>query len=337
MSRITIIGAGMMGSAMSFPACDNGNEVRLVGTPLDREIIERGKKDRYHITLKFTLPEGVTFYQFEEVDAALDGADMVIGGVSSFGIDWFAENVMPKMKKEVPLLMITKGLKTDEKGSFIPFPVWLMDKFPDISVSAVGGPCTSYELAARWQTEVAFCGRDMAQLRSFKKILATEYYHVTPTVDLYGIETAVAMKNAYALGVSLAIGIAKKDDDNAVEQYNPQAGLFFRAAKEMDAIIKSAGGGADAIFFGAGDLYVTVFGGRTRRLGILLGKGHTFKEASEMLKGVTLESVAITRVVCGALKLRGEIDKYPLLAHIYKRICDEPTGGIPWDEFTIEY
>ena len=37
---ITIIGSGMMGSALAFPAFENGNEVRLVGTPLDKEIID---------------------------------------------------------------------------------------------------------------------------------------------------------------------------------------------------------------------------------------------------------------------------------------------------------
>jgi len=36
---ITIIGAGMMGSALAFPARENGNTVRLVGTPLDKKII----------------------------------------------------------------------------------------------------------------------------------------------------------------------------------------------------------------------------------------------------------------------------------------------------------
>lgn len=33
----------MMGSALAFPACDNGYEVRLVGTPLDKDIIEACK------------------------------------------------------------------------------------------------------------------------------------------------------------------------------------------------------------------------------------------------------------------------------------------------------
>ena len=39
MAIITIVGSGMMGSALAFPARENGNVVRLVGTPLDREII----------------------------------------------------------------------------------------------------------------------------------------------------------------------------------------------------------------------------------------------------------------------------------------------------------
>lgn len=32
MAVITIIGSGMMGSALAFPARENGHEVRLVGT-----------------------------------------------------------------------------------------------------------------------------------------------------------------------------------------------------------------------------------------------------------------------------------------------------------------
>ena len=48
MCTITIIGAGMMGSALAFPARENQNEVRIVGTPLDREIIEVCKATNRH-------------------------------------------------------------------------------------------------------------------------------------------------------------------------------------------------------------------------------------------------------------------------------------------------
>ena len=52
MSVITFICAGQMASAITFPAMENGHEVRLVGSPLDRDIIDGLKKDNFHITLK---------------------------------------------------------------------------------------------------------------------------------------------------------------------------------------------------------------------------------------------------------------------------------------------
>ena len=48
MATVTIIGAGMMGSALAFPARENGHEVRIVGTHLDREIIDNCKKENKH-------------------------------------------------------------------------------------------------------------------------------------------------------------------------------------------------------------------------------------------------------------------------------------------------
>ncbi len=87
MAIITIIGAGMMGSALAFPARENGNEVRLVGTPLDREIISAGKKNNRHPKFEKNFPAGVKFYQSEQMEEAIAGADLLIGGVSSFGVD----------------------------------------------------------------------------------------------------------------------------------------------------------------------------------------------------------------------------------------------------------
>ena len=42
-----------------------------------------------------------------------------------------------------------------------------------LSLNAIGGPCTSYELVAHDQTEVAFCGKDLKILEKLKKTLWT--------------------------------------------------------------------------------------------------------------------------------------------------------------------
>ena len=337
MSIITIVGAGMMGSAMSIPASDNGHEVRLVGTPLDREIIERAKADGYHITLKRQLPKDVKCYQIEELSEALEGCDLLIGGISSFGVDWFGENVLTKIPKSLPVLLITKGLHTTAEGKFVAFPDYLasMPGCDGLSINAVGGPCISFELADRHHTFVAFCGHNIDDLVKIKALLSTEYYHINTTTDVIGLEMAVAMKNAYALGVSLAIGLAEQEKGiGCPEEYNPQAGLFAQSAREICHLLKLVGADDDKILYGTGDLYVTVFGGRTRMIGTLLGRGMTFTQAREELKGVTLESVAITQVVIEALKKQGLGTKsFPLLNHIYSMITENITVNVPWKSF----
>ena len=97
MAIVTIVGSGMMGSALAFPARENGHEVRLVGTHLDREIIETCKKTDRHPKFTKDFPAGIKYYQIEELKEALSGADMVIGGVSSFGVEWFADVVLPTL------------------------------------------------------------------------------------------------------------------------------------------------------------------------------------------------------------------------------------------------
>ena len=71
MATVTVLGAGMMGSALCVPIVDRGHEVRLVGTPLDGAIVESLKRDRVHPTLNkgHTMPEGITPYAVEELPA----------------------------------------------------------------------------------------------------------------------------------------------------------------------------------------------------------------------------------------------------------------------------
>ena len=110
MSIITIVGSGMMGSAIGIPAAHNSHEVRMVGTPLDREIIDYARATGWHLTMKRKLPDTYKYYQFEEMGEALKGADLLVGGVSSFGVDWFCENVLQVIDPELPVLTVTGSL-----------------------------------------------------------------------------------------------------------------------------------------------------------------------------------------------------------------------------------
>ncbi len=341
--KLTIIGAGMMASALSIPANENHHDISIVGTPLDDAIIDRLRVDSFHPTLKRYLPEGIKFYKFDEISTALDGAELAIGGVSSFGVEWFCENVLPMLPEDLPLLSVTKGMYDNPDGSLTTYPEyyekWLAERGLRRTLLAVGGPCTSYELADRDHSAVTFCGRDMAVLEKFKAALECSFYHVTVSTDVVGVECAVAMKNAYALAVTLAVGLSEKRDGVGVLHYNSQAALFGQSVREMRRLLANVGGADDCITLGAGDLYVTVFGGRTRLLGTLLGRGMTIDEALGELSGITLESVVITKRTARAIRRqielgRAKAEDYPLLLTIDGILNGTKSAeDIPWSEF----
>ena len=319
MATITIIGSGMMGSALAFPARENGNTVRLVGTHLDREIIDACRATNRHPKFEKHFPKGVPpfpagceFYQIEQMDEAVKGADLIIGGVSSFGVDWFGEEVLPRIPVEIPVLSVTKGLLDQDDGTLLCYPqVWearLAAKGIKRDICAIGGPCTSYELVAHDQTEVAFCGKDLDVLRKIKAMMATDYYHISLSTDVVGIESAVALKTA----------------------------------KEMSRLLDLQGAGTlDNLCVGVGDLYVTVYGGRTRLVGILLGRGLNIDEAKAELAGVTLESLVVAVRVARAVKKHiaaGKLNAadFPLLLHTDEILTEKKPVNIPWESFTFE-
>lgn len=272
---------------------------------------------------------------YEESAEKIPNCDIVVCGVSSFGTEWFEKNVLPNLKSGQTILSITKGLYMNKSRDLLPFPIRFSQLRPDVYFNAVGGPCISFELADRIYTEVAFCGKDKQVLETLRDAFATSYYHISITNDINGIETAVALKNAYAMAVSLAIGMYTKNAPALPEKYNAQAGLFYQAVREMNHIIGLLGGHSNALMFGVGDLYVTVFGGRTRRLGVLLGSGKDFNDAKEILKGVTLESVAIIHLISEFLAEK--LPEYPLMQHIYNRVAKCEKANIPWEAMISDY
>ena len=345
MAVITIVGSGMMGSALAFPARENGHEVRLVGTHLDRDIIDTCIKTDRHPKFTRDFPKGLKYYQIESLEEALLGADLVIGGVSSFGVEWFADHVLPRIADNTAVLTVTKGLMDLECGKLITYPAIWQKKLDDmgkkLSLCAVGGPCTSYELVFHDQTEVAFCGADMEVLKYVRSLMTTDYYHISLSTDITGIESAVALKNGYALGVALTIGVNQKNFGIDSElHFNSQAGVFGQAVREMQRLLDIQGAGTlDNLSVGVGDLYVTVYGGRTRLIGILLGRGLDIDEAKKELNGVTLESLVVAERVARAIRKKaekGEVDlnDFPLLMHV-DDILNHGKVDIPWEKFTF--
>ena len=182
----------------------------------------------------------------------------------------------------------------------------------------------------------------MAVLKMIKEAMKTSYYHISLSQDIVGVESAVALKNGYALGIALTIGLNQKEFGLKSElHFNSQAAVFGQAVREMNRLLHLQGAGDfDNLVLGAGDLYVTVYGGRTRLVGILLGRGLDIDEAKAELKGVTLESLVVAERVAKAIRVKAEkglvnIEDFPLLMHIDEIITKKSPVNMPWEAFTF--
>jgi glycerol-3-phosphate dehydrogenase (NAD(P)+) len=348
MANVTIIGAGLMGSAVAWPLADNGHRVRLVGTHLDGDTIRSCVERRWHPRLRRPLPDDVEPFYVEQLPDALAGADVIVSGVSSPGVHWMGQTLAPLLWPGATVIAVTKGLEATPAGDLRILPDVLAAEIPaslrgQVTFSAISGPCIAGELAARRHSCVVFTGRDAAALRRLRSIFATAYYHIWLSTDIIGVEACAALKNAYTLGVGLAGGMleaAGGPDAADAYMHNPAAALFGESAAEMARLVSALGGDPRHVtgLPGVGDQYVTCAGGRTVRLGRLLGQGLSYADARAAMAGETLESaevvVQLARALPG-LEARGVIgpDELPLLRLLCRIIVEGQPAEIPFDAF----
>jgi glycerol-3-phosphate dehydrogenase (NAD(P)+) len=347
MTQVTIVGAGLMGTAMAWPLVDNGHTVRLVGTHLDADVIKSCKEKHFHPRLKRELPAGVQSYYVEEIAAAVATADIIVSGVNSLGVHWIGQTLAPHLHAGQMIIAITKGLEADSAGALRILPDVLAREFPEglrekVKFAAVGGPCIAGELAGHRPSCVVFGSRERDVVEKLAATYRTSYYNIWTTTDQVGLEVSAALKNAYTLGVGLANGMIEKAggaDSAGARMYNAAAALFAQGCTEMERLLRVIGG-STYWAYGlpvAGDLYVTSVGGRTVRLGSLLGAGNSYAQARQIMIGETLESVEIIRAMNTALpKLFAQgvkPDELPLMRALIDIVVHGKSVNLPFDAF----
>lgn len=307
MVTVLILGAGVMGSALALPAADNGHAVLLTGTPLDADAVARMKTPGgVHPKLDHPLPGNVTPLADEDLTAAhVDAADIIIVGVSSPGIPWAVERLNDLMTRDRPIAFVTKGL--DRVGSSL---TTLAESLrPQLkrmeSFIGIGGPCIARELANRQPTACVYASTDPGAAAGLVGLMKTDYYRLSTSDDVTGVEACAALKNFFAIGVA-AMQTCYPDTARADGQAkNPTAAAFTQAALEMARLCERFGGRRETAFglAGIGDLHVTVGGGRNSRLGHGLGLGRTVSDlmAGE-LAGETVEGIDTARMLSAWLE-----------------------------------
>jgi len=342
MSNILILGAGSMGTAFAYPCLDNNHDVNIVGTHLENNFIDELKNKYFHSGLNLEVLKTIKYFKHESIlQVCKKIPDLIVLAVSSKGIDWVSEELkkISHNNKLPPLLMLTKGLSIhkDEYELLVDKLKRLLEQkeIKNTNISAIGGPCLAAGLANRVHSGVVLANKDLETAKSIKKMLTTNYYHVSTSSDINGVEVCAAIKNIFSMAIGAAPGLNKnKSKDNI--HLNTSASLVRQSIYEMELFVEFLKGKKETVngLAGLGDLYVSSAGGRNSKMGSLIGGGLTFSEAKRnKMPNVTIEGAELIFEIGKKIKEDFDEKKLPLMIAMINAILEDKKLEIKWENF----
>ena len=309
---------------------------------LENQFIDQIKKNNFHMGLNIEISKKVKFFKNESIsDFSKPPLDLIVLAVNSKGINWASEELkkISNNNKLPPLLMLTKGLSLNENKYEL-----LVNKLnrllsklgvKNLNISAIGGPCLAAGLANRVQSGVVLANENLENANTLKKILSTNYYRITTSADINGVEVCAAIKNIFSMVIGAASGLYKKRSKENT-YLNTSAALMRQSIFEMELFTEFLNGKKETVngLAGLGDLYVSSSGGRNSKMGSFIGEGIIFSEARKnKMPNITVEGAELIFEIGAKVKEDFNEKKLPLMIAMINAILEDKKLDIKCENF----
>ncbi len=308
--KVSIIGAGSFGTALSVVAGGNNHHVKLYGRDENqiKSINENRKNNKYltDLILNDNI-EGTS-----DIKYALCDADIVLFSVSSQALRKVLEKSYEYIPKDALIINVAKGI---ENHTLLRLSE-VIREFVDNDIIILSGPSHAEELGKRLPTTLVSASDNIENAQLVQDVFSTEFLRIYTNTDVAGVELGGALKNIIALAAGITDGMGFGD--------NAKAALMTRGIKEITRLGKILGASPETFagLSGIGDLIVTCTSmhSRNRRCGILIGEGLKRKEAEERI-GMVVEGIYATKAAYHLSK-KYEIEM-PIVNELYHVLYDD--------------
>ncbi|NEQ79602.1 MAG: NAD(P)H-dependent glycerol-3-phosphate dehydrogenase [Moorea sp. SIO2I5] len=268
MTKITIIGAGVWGTALKSLASKNGAQVRLWSRRSQEKLAD-----------------------------AIKSSSIILSAVSMSGVNSVAQQLKGlSVSPDVILVTATKGL--DLQTTRTPSQIWQAE-FPNNPVVVLSGPNLSKEIKQGLPAATVVASTDVKATEILQQVFSSPNFRVYTNRDPLGVELGGTLKNV--------IAIASGTCDGLQLGTNAKAALLTRGLTEIIRIGTDWGAKVETFYglSGLGDLLATCSSSLSRnyQVGYQLAQGQKLADILANLEG-TAEGVNTTKVVIERAKLK---------------------------------
>lgn len=272
--RVTILGAGAMGTAMGVVL--SSNKYQVMFWDVDKAVVEginnkrRNPRSLPHIMLDKTVRAEA------DITKAVWGAEMIVVALSSSAVRQAMSSIHDVLTRNCVIVSVVKGL---ESVGLKTTTEVLSETLPGVfsaQVMAFSGPTLARELAEKKPCAAMLASpKANGFVKRAREALATPWLHIYETRDVIGVQLAAVAKNALAVMFGIMDGLEFGS--------NARGWLLAEGFREMSRLIWKLGGQEDTVYglAGFGDMLATALSeeSRNRQFGELVGRGRTVSQS----------------------------------------------------------
>ena len=270
MSKISVLGAGGWGLALSLSAQKNGNDV-TVWSPFPQEVNTLSKeRESAKLLPGVKIPESIVI---TDDLSKIEGSDITVIATPSFAVRQTAARL--KNVKDFGIIVnVAKGIEYETLYTLADV---IAEELPEKPIVVLSGPSHAEEVSRGVETSLVATSYNEEAAKTVQKAFTSSKLRVYTNVDVVGVELGGAFKNIIAIAAGICDGMNLGD--------NTRAALMTRGLTEIARLGVKMGASQKTFagLTGMGDLIVTCTSqhSRNHRFGEMLGKGMGVKEALE--------------------------------------------------------
>ncbi len=270
MSKVSVLGAGSWGLALSLSLCKNGHDV-TVWSPFEREIAElSAKRENEKLLPGVKIPDAIALTSDL---SEIEGSAISVIATPSFAVRETAKR-LSKTEHCGIIVNVAKGI---EYETLYTLSQVIEDELPGRAVVILSGPSHAEEVARGIETSLVAASRDEMSAKCVQNAFSSDKLRVYTNTDVIGTQLGGAFKNIIAIAAGICDGLHLGD--------NTRAALITRGLTEIARLGIHLGANEKTFagLTGMGDLIVTCTSvhSRNHRFGELLGQGVSIEEALE--------------------------------------------------------